>query len=147
MTFPKILIVDDDEKILYAFRELLEKEGYQCREAVNGKQALKKFTAESISAVFLDIGLPDLDGLNILQQIRRYDRDLPVILITGLAPDKILVRARELGASGYLQKPLSLAAIRDILQKIKQDPLLPDGFINREAKSHPKKRRPPLKHK
>lgn len=147
MALPKILVVDDDEKILYAFRELLAKEGYQCLEAVNGTQALKRLTAEMISAVFLDIGLPDQDGLKILQQIRRYDRDVPVIIITSLGSDEILLRARELGATDYLQKPLSLAAIRKILREIKTTKQFPFAINKKESAPSIKKKRPPIKPK
>ncbi|MBI4534940.1 MAG: response regulator, partial [Ignavibacteriae bacterium] len=63
----KILIVDDDEKILFAFREVFRKEGYRSGVARDGEEAIKKISAERPEVVFMDITMPKLDGLEALK--------------------------------------------------------------------------------
>ncbi len=119
MKADKILVVDDDEKVRFTFHSLLVKEGYHDVEAENGKQALKMFHSEQFKAIFLDIGLPDMDGLKLLELIKKRNQTVPVIVITGLRTRKSAQKAEQLGAFEYLEKPVSLSMIRKILQKIR----------------------------
>ncbi len=74
MNATKILVVDDDEKILFAFHKVLEREGCTSIEARDGAEALEKFVAEQPQLIFLDILLPDLDGLEVLRQIKQQSQ-------------------------------------------------------------------------
>ena len=120
MSATKILVVDDDEKILFAFRRLFEKEDFICIEAKDGKEGVAKVIEEQPSLVFMDITMPNLDGLAALQQIRAKDGKLPVVLITGQGTMQTAIKAMQLGAFDYLTKPLSLAKVREVTQRALQ---------------------------
>jgi two-component system, NtrC family, nitrogen regulation response regulator NtrX len=119
MKSDKILVIDDDEKIQYAFHFLLEKEGCNGVEATSGSTALKLFKSDHFRAVFLDLKLPDMDGLKILESIRKIDRNVPVIIITGMGTPQNIKKSVEFGAIEFLEKPISLTKIREILREIK----------------------------
>jgi CheY-like chemotaxis protein len=112
---PKILVVDDNTKILYAFQSFLEKEGYISIPVSEGSNVLNIITREKPTMVFLDISMPDQDGLEILRKIKKVEPSLPVIIVSGHISDENRERALALGAFDFLEKPLSLAKIREIL--------------------------------
>jgi two-component system nitrogen regulation response regulator NtrX len=111
----KILVVDDNSKIQYAFQSFLEKEGYISIPVREGSDVLNIIAREKPTLVFLDISLPDQNGLDILKQIRKDWPSLPVIIVSGHTTDENRKRAKALGALDFLEKPLSLAKIRKIL--------------------------------
>ena len=113
----KILVVDDNTKILYAFSTFLEKEGYLSIVVQEGIEILNIISRDKPSLVFLDIFFPDQDGFNILQQIKLNNPSLPVIIVSGHDSEENRKRARTLGASDFLEKPVSLVRIREILNK------------------------------
>jgi two-component system, NtrC family, response regulator AtoC len=117
MTRIKILIVDDDEKIIYAFRKVLEKDGHICLEAENGKQALEMLSVENPDMMFMDINMPEMNGINALQEIKSINPGIPVVIITGEGTMNTAIEAMRFGAFQYLQKPLSVQLIRDEVSK------------------------------
>jgi CheY-like chemotaxis protein len=117
----KILVVDDNIKILYSFKTFLEKEGYITISADQGSAVLDLISTEKPSLIFLDISLPDMNGIDILRQIKEKIPSLPVIIVTGLNSEDNRNQARSLGASEFLEKPVSLTRIREILGKLVQD--------------------------
>jgi len=114
----KILVVDDNTKIQYAFRTFLENEGYISIPVEKGADALTILSKKKPKVVFLDIRLPDQDGLEILRQIKQKYPDLPVVIVSGHNNEKNKNRAKALGASAFLEKPLSLTKMREILRDI-----------------------------
>ena len=114
----KILIVDDDEKIIYAIKEVLLKDGHACMEAEDGIAAFEKIEREKPDLIFMDITMPKCDGLETLEKIRAKDSTLPVIIITGQGTMQTAIRAMQLGAFQYLMKPLSVAMIREEIRKV-----------------------------
>jgi DNA-binding NtrC family response regulator len=114
----KVLVVDDNTKILYAFQTFLENEGYISIPLEKGGEVLKILTEKKPKVVFLDIRLPDQDGLDILRQIKQKYPDLPVVIVSGHNNEENKNRARVLGATAFLEKPLSLAKMREILKKL-----------------------------
>ena len=115
MKKPKILVVDDNTKILYAFQSFLEKEGYISIPLSEGGDVMNIIAREKPTMVFLDISLPDQDGLEILREIKKVQPSLPVIIVSGHITDENRARALALGAVDFLEKPLSLAKIRELL--------------------------------
>src|SRR5512135_885338 len=109
----RLLIVDDDEKILFAFQEVFKKDGYEAIVARDGQEALNQVTASSPRAVIMDITMPRLDGLEALRAIRQLNPSIPVILVTGFGTMQTAIRAMQLGAFDYLTKPLDVATVRD----------------------------------
>jgi DNA-binding NtrC family response regulator len=123
----KVMVVDDNSKIIFAFHTLLEKENCLLIEAASGAEAIRKFKAGKPKAVFLDISLPDADGLDVLKKIRKKNPSIPVIIITGIGSSELRTRALQLGAYDYLEKPLSVNHIRDILNRIKKPDRISPG--------------------
>lgn len=113
----KILVVDDDEKILFAFHEVLEKEGYTSIEARDGTEALEKFVTEQPQVIIVDVVLPDWDGLELMRHFKQENDSIPVIVITGQSTKHNEEEARRLGAFQYLTKPLSVAKVRETIHQ------------------------------
>ena len=113
----RILIVDDDEKILFAFQEVFKKDGYDSFIARDGAEAVTKVVASPPSAVIMDITMPGLDGLEALKKIKQQNPSLPVILITGFGTMQTAIKAMQLGAFEYLPKPLDVGVVRDVVRR------------------------------
>jgi DNA-binding NtrC family response regulator len=105
---PKILVTDDEKSIRNALREILEFEGYIVLEAENGETALKIIKSERVDLVMLDIKMKGMDGLEVLSEIKKREKGLPVIMISGHGTIKIAVEATKNGAYDFLEKPPDL---------------------------------------
>ena len=106
-----ILIVDDEKGILSALSGVLEDEGYTIATAESGGEALKKIEKDTPSVVLLDIWLPDIDGLEVLKEIRSTRKGVIVIIMSGHGTIETAVRATKLGAYDYIEKPLSMERV------------------------------------
>ena len=107
-----ILIVDDHQDIREVLSSFLSREGYQVEQAENGADAVDKFTKLMPSLVFLDIRLPDFDGIEVLRQIRAVNKETPVIMITAYREAEKVVEAFRLGAYDCIFKPFDFAYIK-----------------------------------
>ncbi|MGE5681447.1 MAG: sigma-54-dependent transcriptional regulator [Bacillota bacterium] len=134
---PKVMIADDDEKILFAFSELFRKDNYNGIIAQNGEQALSLANSENPDIIFLDITMPKLNGLEVLEKIKEKYPQTPIIIITGFGTMRTAVRAIQLGAFEYLAKPLDLIKVREVIKKallsIKGDFIPVDGHLHFDA--------------
>lgn len=114
-----ILVVDDDPHVLYALRVALEARGYAVHTAQSGAAALEAAAAVRPDAVVLDLAMPGMDGLQVLQRLRSWSR-VPVIVLSGRADEADKVVALDTGADDYLTKPFGneelLARIRVALR-------------------------------
>ena len=110
-----ILVVEDDMQIRNFICYSLKNEGYDCKMAISGSQALNILVTESIDLLILDLGLPDMDGLDVLNRLREWS-EIPVIIVSARDQDKEKAYALDMGADDYLTKPFSstelLARIR-----------------------------------
>ncbi|MBM4270452.1 MAG: UDP-3-O-[3-hydroxymyristoyl] N-acetylglucosamine deacetylase [Deltaproteobacteria bacterium] len=106
-----ILVVDDEEKIRQTLRGVLSDEGYEVTDAGDGRTALERLRAVRPDLVILDVWLPEIDGISLLEQVRQIYADLPVIIICGHANIEAAVRATRLGAADFIEKPFSLDAL------------------------------------
>lgn len=115
----KVLIVDDDELILMALRQKLEKEGMQVYTSTNIYDAYFKVNQSEPDVILLDIVLPDMNGLSFMNMINSnvLNTRIPVILMSSLATDDIIEKSYEMGASGYITKPFDMNAITGIIRK------------------------------
>jgi len=102
----RILVVDDEPKVLSIVRSYLIKEGFQAFEAQDGKRALEMFRRDKPDLIVLDIMLPELDGMEVLREVRRTSQ-VPVIMLTARAEDADKLVGLELGADDYVVKPFS----------------------------------------
>ena len=116
-----ILIVDDEPGILTTLAQILEDEGYRTVTTSSGEEALELYERHRPGAVFLDIWLPDRDGLETLQALREMDPHAAVIMISGHGTAPTAVKAIKMGAYDYLEKPLSYdAAVEAAAGALKQ---------------------------
>ena len=115
-----VLIVDDERNIRRTFGMVLESEGFAVSTVESGEQALAACGDRRPDVVVLDVKLPGIDGIETLRRLRAFDRDLPVIMISGHATIATAVEATRIGAFDFVEKPLSkerlLVAIRNALQ-------------------------------
>jgi DNA-binding response OmpR family regulator len=105
----KLLVVEDDDRVMAALRAVLAQHGFDVACARTGEQALE-LTADRPDAVLLDLGLPDRDGFNVCAQIRRIS-DVPIIMVTARADPRSRVHGLNLGADDYLVKPYNVAEL------------------------------------
>lgn len=103
-----ILVTDDEKSIRSALREILEFEDYNVLEAENGDDALAIIKNHNVNLVMLDIKMKGMDGLEVLEEIKKRKKDLPVIMISGHGTIKIAVEATKVGAYDFLEKPPDL---------------------------------------
>ncbi len=108
---PSILIVDDEPSILQSLAGLLIDEGFDVHTASNGYEALKTIESESPDLVLLDIWMPGLDGIDTLQEIKKNNPFIQVIIITGHGTIETAVKATKMGAYDLIEKPLSIDKI------------------------------------
>ncbi|MDD9827793.1 MAG: sigma-54 dependent transcriptional regulator [Deltaproteobacteria bacterium] len=116
----RILIVDDEQGIRRSLSGLLSDEGFETSGAADGEQALAALREESPNLVLLDIAMPGRDGIAVLEELRRDWPQLPVVMMSGHGTIETAVRATQLGAFDFIEKPLSfeklLLTIRNALE-------------------------------
>ena len=117
----KILIVDDDNDVVETISEILSTEGFETICSHDGKTALQCIHDDTPDLVLLDCYLPEIMGLDVLKEIRKFDEDIAVIMMTGHGEEQLVVALMKAGASDYLKKPLGkftlLSAVKDVLRK------------------------------
>jgi len=112
-----ILLVDDEPDIVLTLQDLLEGEGYQVDIATTGGDALKRVNASRYDAVLLDIRLPDIDGLLVLERMGTVDPGLPVIILTSCTTlDSVTGPLEQLGAFDFLHKPINRSEIKTAIR-------------------------------
>lgn len=109
------LIVEDDKQIRKFVNFSLSSQGYDCIEASTGKAAMRIISMENPSAIILDLGLPDMDGIDLIKQVREFS-DIPIIVVSARDQDNEKVEALDAGADDYLTKPFS---IKELLARIR----------------------------
>jgi DNA-binding response OmpR family regulator len=117
----RILIVDDDCSLLEQLQQILTKQRYIVETATDGEQALDKLFETPFDAIVLDIMMPKIDGLTVLEDARKAGIDTPVLMLTAKGDVANRVRGLDLGADDYLVKPFSsdelLARVRALLRR------------------------------
>jgi FixJ family two-component response regulator len=101
----KILIIDDDKDMQSVLSDIIESEGYTAFAAGDGKKALKVIKTHSPHLILLDMRLPGMNGMKVLEEIKKMDKDSMVIVLTGYGDIKGAVQAMKLGAFDYITKP------------------------------------------
>jgi EAL domain-containing protein (putative c-di-GMP-specific phosphodiesterase class I)/ActR/RegA family two-component response regulator len=108
---PRALVVDDEKAVLRLHSRILTEAGYEVETALDGAAAARALEASSFDVIFSDIDMPGMDGIQLLEQVRRSDLDVPVVLITGNPSVDTAMRAMEQGALRYLVKPVEPDAL------------------------------------
>jgi CheY-like chemotaxis protein len=128
-TQARVLVVDDDPVVAKSIDRVLTGKGYAVITASDGPEALAKLAAEKYDAVYTDIRMPGMDGLQVAARIKATQPWLPVVIVTGYGTPLSETLAREIGVNGFLHKPLSPemieASAREVLQASAEDTLPP----------------------
>ncbi|MEG2394117.1 MAG: response regulator transcription factor [Ruthenibacterium sp.] len=121
MNKPKILVVEDDKAIRNLIATTLETQGYQYDTAQNGSTAILEAVSRPPDVMILDLGLPDMDGVDIIKKVRSWS-NLPIIVVSARSEDGDKISALDAGADDYLTKPFSveelLARLRVALRRV-----------------------------
>jgi DNA-binding response OmpR family regulator len=113
----KILIVEDDQKVLNFLTRLLSTKGYSIMKADRGSQAIHLASIARPDLVILDLSLPDCSGIEVLGQLKAMDEAIQVIILTGYGSQKAVRDAMELGAFDFLTKPFEVGELCAVIQK------------------------------
>ncbi|HVU32024.1 MAG TPA: response regulator [Opitutaceae bacterium] len=117
---PEVLVIDGDKPMRHLLRLILEDAGYLVRESTEGRAGVIAAAHHKPIAVMLDLRLPDMPGLQVLQRLREWS-SVPVLVVSGLAEEKSKIEALDAGADDYLTKPFGagelLARLRALLRR------------------------------
>jgi two-component system KDP operon response regulator KdpE len=133
----KVLVVDDEPAIRRFLRTSLSAQGYQVSDAENGTRALEALRRSPIDILVLDLGLPDTNGLDIIERIRGQGSSLPIVVLSSRTDETGKVEALDLGADDYVTKPFGIdellarlrAALRHRLQQEGEQPVFRCGEL------------------
>ena len=131
----KVLLVEDEEKIMNVVKSFLESKGFSVFPALNGRRALEVFDRENISLVLLDLMLPELSGEEVCKTIRKKSR-VPIIMLTAKSEESDMLKGLGIGADDYIMKPFSFkelnARIEAVMRRCSDDilPLIVRNSFN-----------------
>ncbi|HGJ66340.1 TPA: response regulator [bacterium] len=129
----KILLVDDDPNCLDAIDQILRRDGYEIIKAEQGRHALKLLSENIIDLAIIDYNLPDIDGIYILNEIKRIYRNIPIIIMTSDLSKEIKIASLEAGAYSFITKPINIPIFKDIVKKAIQSLTTKTIEIRRET--------------
>ncbi len=108
MAATSILLIDDETQFLVTMAKRLRKRGFVVREAGSGLKGLEELEAQSAHVVVLDVGMPDMDGIQVLREIKMRFPRTQVLMLTGHADMEVAISGMAMGAFDYLMKPVEL---------------------------------------
>ena len=139
----KVLLVDDDEELTTLLKEYLVEEGFEVSTVADGRAAMGLVTARQVDVAVLDIMMPQMNGIELLQRIRRAS-DIPVLMLTAKGDDADRIAGLNLGADDYVPKPCSpgelAARIRAILRRVGRASSTPEILRAGDLVMHPASR-------
>lgn len=111
----KVLLVEDEEVILMGLKYCLEQEGFSCVTSKNGKEAIENVGKGSFDIALLDLNLPDMNGFEVMEQIKKV-HDFPIIFLTANLEEVSIVKGLDMGADDYITKPFKT---RELISRMK----------------------------
>jgi two-component system KDP operon response regulator KdpE len=134
----RVLVIDDEPAIRRFLRTTLTAQGYKVDEAEDGKTALEMLKGEKPSVIVLDLGLPNIDGFEVLKQLRASGLEIPVIVLSSRADEAGKVKALDMGADDYVTKPFGVdellarlrTALRHRYQQQGEKPVFKSGELS-----------------
>jgi DNA-binding response OmpR family regulator len=119
MEMKKVVVVDDDDLVLIALRELLSPMNYAVVTSLTGEDALEKLSGTKFDLMILDIAMPDMDGYELCRKIREIEGyyETPVIMLTAKSSDEDRLKGLQAGANLFLPKPFSPERLLSIIDK------------------------------
>jgi FixJ family two-component response regulator len=135
----RILLVDDDVGVVHSVKAVLRDEGFDVIAVNAGRDAVSAIERWSPALVLLDVWMPDLDGIEVLERIRAKRKDLPVVVVSGHGTVELAVRATRLGAVDFIEKPFSidglLSSVRRALGRARSEGSEPARASARETQA------------
>ncbi len=123
-TSKKILVVEDEEKIVEFIESYLLSSGYKVYKAFNGRDALELFNSQTIDLVLLDLMLPDISGEQICKELRKTSK-VPIIMLTAKAQEESILNGLDIGADDYITKPFSprqmVARVKALFRRVSEE--------------------------
>ena len=114
----KVLIADDEADLVEVLRDRLEAYGCTVRTAGTGREALATLATEPVDGIFLDVKMPDLDGLAALDEIRRRDPQTPIIIVTASSHPQAAADALARGAQAFVRKPFEWDDLKATIEQL-----------------------------
>ncbi len=114
----RILIIEDDEEMRSLLADFLKDEGYEADSVDNGSDAFQTLAREAFDLVITDIRMPGLTGFDILSAIKKFQLEIPVIVITAFGGEEVYRRSIARGADGYLEKPIHFHKLRALIRDL-----------------------------
>lgn len=114
----KILIIDDEEGMCWALEKSLSQDGFEVLTTTNGNDGLTIFNNHPVELILLDIKLKESNGLLILEQIRKTNTKVPILVMTGYSSMSMALEAMAKGATGYLTKPVKVSNLRETVKEL-----------------------------
>jgi len=118
----KVLVIDDEQGIRSLLDMLLSRKGYGVVLADGGRKGLELFRRERPDVIVLDLNMPEMDGVAVLQQVRSLNPDQPVIILTGAGTPEKEQRVHALGVSEFVEKEFSMHRLGDALKRVLKTP-------------------------
>ena len=114
----RVLLVDDEEDIIEVIQDRLEAYGFTVMTAGTGVEALRTLSMERFDGVFLDVKMPEMGGIEALEEIRKKDQKIPVILITSSSTRESAIEALAKGANDFVLKPFEWQELKGKIEKV-----------------------------
>jgi len=124
----KFLVVDDEQDVVDNVSELFTLRNYAVVTATSGKKALELVEKEKPNIIILDIRMPDINGIDVLKEVKKNHPKIRVIMLTGIEDEATKNMAMALGASGYFTKPYSYAELIELSRKLIQEICQEEGI-------------------
>ena len=115
---PKLLIVDDESDVLDFAASFFRKRKVDVLTALSGEEALEVVSREDPAAMLLDIKMEGMDGIETLKRIKEFNKEIKVIIVTGRDDEETMRQTQEMGAYGYIHKPLKLDELEKVVMQI-----------------------------
>lgn len=114
----RILVVDDDGLVRGLIQTILSQQGYRPTLCADGPSALRRIAQESWSLLIIDLHMPQLSGLEVIQRIRADGNELPAILISGMMTDEAAEECHRLGRTAFLSKPFEVSSLLRLVARL-----------------------------
>jgi len=133
----RVLVVDDELGVCNMLREILKQDGYLVKYAQNGVDALNLLESFSPHMVLLDVFMPEMNGMEILNRMRKIDKRVKIVMLSGMQDLQVAKDAIDRGAVDYLTKPVEIKELKDLIKKCVKDQVDHGdvGLINSELSS------------
>jgi len=114
----RVLVADDEEDIIEVIQDRLEACGFTVVTAATGAEALRKISTERFDGVFLDVKMPEMSGIEVLEEVRKRDTKLPIIIITSSTSREAAIDSIAKGANEFVLKPFEWEELKTSIEKV-----------------------------